>query len=97
MGPDKLDLDFKIYYAPELSIPKVDRIKFHGPATIIFWEDGTKTVVKCQEGDEYNAEKGVLICALKKILGMDGLNRLLALADIAANEEILRLWTKEKK
>ncbi len=97
MGPDKLDLDFKIYYAPELSIPKADRVKFHGPATIIFWEDGTKTVVKCQEGDEYNAEKGVLICALKKILGMEGLNHLLTLADIAANEEILRLWTKEKK
>lgn len=98
MGPDKLDLDFKIYYCPpELLQPKVKSVKFHGPATIIFWEDGTKTVVKCQEGDEYNAEKGVLICALKKILGMDGLNHLLAIADIAANEEILRLWTKEKK
>lgn len=28
---------------------KVERVIFNAPATIVFWNDGTKTVVKCQE------------------------------------------------
>lgn len=95
MGPDKLDLDFKIYYAPELSIPGVERIKFNGPATIIFWKDGTKTVVKCQEGDEYDSEKGVLFCVLKKLIGLNKINHILELAEIAAEEELSRAEDKE--
>ena len=27
-------------------VPHIDHIKFNGPATIVFWKDGTKTVVK---------------------------------------------------
>lgn len=30
---------------PKLSI---DKVIFHAPATIVYWSDGTKTVVKCQ-------------------------------------------------
>ena len=29
--------------------PKVKRVIFNGPATILFWDDGEKTVVKCRE------------------------------------------------
>lgn len=29
--------------------PKVERVLFNGPATILFWDDGQKTVVKCRE------------------------------------------------
>lgn len=36
------------------------------PATIIIWNDGTKTVVKCTDGDLYDPEKGVALCFLKK-------------------------------
>ena len=91
MGPDKLDLDLKIYYAPELSIPEIEQIKFHGPATIIFWKDGTKTVVKCQDGDAYDSEKGVLFCTLKKLIGLEKINHILKLAEIAAEKELIRL------
>lgn len=28
---------------------KVDKVIYNPPATIVFWNDGTKTVVKCQE------------------------------------------------
>ena len=35
---------------PECTITKVI---FADPATIIFWSDGTKTVVKCEETDIY--------------------------------------------
>ena len=30
------------------STPKIDRVIFHDPATIVYWKDGTKTVVKAQ-------------------------------------------------
>lgn len=44
-------------------------IVFNGAATIVFWVDGTKTVVKCKEGTEYNAEEGLRWCIIKKLLG----------------------------
>ena len=37
------------------------------PATIVKWDDGTKTVVKCQNGDVYDAEKGIALCFMKKM------------------------------
>lgn len=45
------------------------KIIFNDPATIILWEDGTKTVVKCGENDTYDPEKGIALCFMKKILG----------------------------
>ena len=41
----------------------------NGAATIVFWVEGTKTVVKCKEGTEYNAEEGLRWCIIKKLLG----------------------------
>lgn len=52
-----------------ISIPLVKKIIFNDPATIILWADGTKTVVKCSEGDEYDPEKGLAFCYMKKIFG----------------------------
>lgn len=43
-----------------------DKLILNPPATIIIWNDGTKTVVKCTEGDPYDPEKGVALCFLKK-------------------------------
>lgn len=67
----------KIQYALELAKaysgyyyrfqPK--KIIFNGPATIVLWDDGTKTVVKCQDGDTFDKEKGVALCFMKKSLG----------------------------
>lgn len=50
---------------PTLSKPPI----FNDPATICYWTDGTKTVVKCQEGDTYSPEAGLALCYMKKILG----------------------------
>lgn len=49
----------------------VKNVIFNPPATIIFWEDKTKTVVKCQDGEPYDAEKGFVMAYLKKLLGND--------------------------
>lgn len=45
----------KIYY----SNVTIDRVIFNPPATIVLWDDGTKTVVKCSEDDEWDEEKGL--------------------------------------
>ena len=50
-------------------IPDVDRIIFNPPATIVFWEDGTKTVVKCIEGQPYEKYAGFAMACMKKMFG----------------------------
>lgn len=51
---------------------RVKKIITNPPALIVFWEDGTKTVVKRQEGDTYDIEKGFAMAFIKKILGNKG-------------------------
>lgn len=45
------------------------KIIFSYPATIVIWNDGSKTVVKCQEGEHFDKEKCVAMCFMKKFLG----------------------------
>lgn len=56
------------------SFPFKDHIKdviFNDPATIVFWIDGSKTVVKCQKGETFDPEKGLAMAISKKFLGND--------------------------
>ena len=55
------------YYRPEIK-----EVIFNDPATIVFWTDGTKTVVKCQEGDIFDPEKGLTMAIAKKVYGNKG-------------------------
>lgn len=48
------------------------KIIFNPPATVILWADGTKTVVKCGEQDEFDPEKGLVMAITKKLLGNKG-------------------------
>ena len=34
--------------------------------TVAIWGDGSKTIVKCQPGDEFDAEKGIAMCFVKR-------------------------------
>ena len=47
----------------------IERVIFNNPATIVFWLDGTKTIVKCQNDEPFDKEKGVALCFMKKLLG----------------------------
>lgn len=47
----------------------IKKIMYKPPATIIFWNDGTKTVAVCEKGDVYNRELGFALCVLKKKYG----------------------------
>lgn len=51
--------------------PKIERVIFHDPATIVFWRDGTKTVVKAHN-EKFDKEKGLLAAIAKKVYGNKG-------------------------
>ena len=45
----------------------IKKVIFNPPATIVFWEDGAKTVVKCADGEVFNESAGVALCFMKRI------------------------------
>ena len=61
--------------AKEAAMRKTKTIKnviFNDPATIVFWEDGSKTVVKRLEDEVFDPEKGLAMAIAKKSLGNQG-------------------------
>lgn len=58
--------------ASSISVPAIKKVIFNDPATIVLWTDESKTVVKCQDGDIYDPEKGLAMAISKKALGNKG-------------------------
>lgn len=56
----------------EKSMYSIKNVIFNDPATIVFWADGTKTVVKAQGDDIFDPEKGLAMAISKKALGNKG-------------------------
>lgn len=54
------------------SLPTAAKIIFSGGATIILWDDGTKTVAKCRGGDEFDPLFGIMACIVRKLTGNRG-------------------------
>lgn len=51
---------------------EIEKVIFNSPATIVFWSDGTKTVVKCGSGETFDEEKGLAMAISKRVLGNNG-------------------------
>lgn len=51
---------------------KIRDVIFSDPATVVFWDDNTKTVVKARGGEKYDKEKGLAMAIIKKITGNTG-------------------------
>ena len=51
---------------------KIRDVIFSDPATVVFWDDNTKTVVKTRGGEKYDKEKGLAMAIVKKITGNTG-------------------------
>ena len=47
----------------------IEKVIFNPKATIVFWSDRTKTIVKLDENDERDDEKGLAMAISKKFLG----------------------------
>lgn len=64
-------------------IAEIKEVRYNGPATIIFWGDGTKTVVKCCDEDANNPIIGYLMAVNKKVMSSNAYHELCqALIDI---------------
>lgn len=50
----------------------IEKVIFHNPATIVYWKDGTKTVVKANGEDVFDKETGLAMAIAKKALGNEG-------------------------
>lgn len=51
---------------------QIENVIFHNPATIVYWKDGTKTVVKANGEDVFDKEVGLAMAIAKKALGNEG-------------------------
>lgn len=49
--------------------PHIDHVIFNNPATIVFWKDGTKTVVKWDADHLYDRRQAILYAFIRKIYG----------------------------
>ena len=54
--------------APRVSLG-VKQVIFSGPKTIVFWIDGTKTIVSCGEGDNNDPYAGFCAAVTKRVFG----------------------------
>lgn len=50
---------------------EIKKVIFNNPATIVFWSDGSKTIVKCAN-EEFDKEKGLAMAICKRVLGNKG-------------------------
>lgn len=48
---------------------KIKDVIFNPPATVILWKDGSKTVVKTQDGEAFDPEKGFTMAIMKYLAG----------------------------
>ena len=61
--------EMHLLYPEKIRKPIIKDVIFNNPATIVFWEDGTKTVVKCQGKEKFDPEKGLSMAIVKKVYG----------------------------
>ena len=70
----------------ESTLPSIKNVYFNPPATVVLWDDGTKTVVKCQDSDTYSKETGLSLCIAKKAMGNN-----------SKFNEVFKKWIPEEK
>lgn len=51
------------------STPRITKIIFSGPVTIVFWRDGSKTMVRRSDDDKYDREAAVTYAIAKRMFG----------------------------
>lgn len=52
-----------------LSTSDIKQVIYNNPATIVYFKDGSKVVVKTMDGDEFNEEVGLAMAIMKKMFG----------------------------
>lgn len=60
---------FDLYTTQIKAEPHIDHVIFNGPATIVFWKDGTKTVVKHDGKGRKDKRTAIMYAFMRKIYG----------------------------
>lgn len=60
------------YSKKDMEEVTIKNVIFNPPATIVFWSNGDKTVVKCDEIEKFDPEKGMAMAISKHALGNKG-------------------------
>ena len=47
--------------------PVPEQVIFNNRTTVVIWKDGSKTIVKCAEGEPFIEEVGFAECVVKKL------------------------------
>lgn len=63
---------YKPRTSKQRALDSIKNVIFNYPATIVFWSDGTKTVVKCGDGDVFDPEKGLAMAIAKRSFDNQG-------------------------
>ena len=73
---ENMEYEFSVAIDPRYEVVNtafaIHNVIFNPPATIVFWGDGSKTVVKCQNGEEFDPEKGLTMAFFKRMHGNKG-------------------------
>lgn len=59
----------------------IEKVIFNPPATIVFFKDGKKVVVKCQDDDDWDEEKALAMAIVKHDHGLSVFNKTLEKAE----------------
>ena len=59
----------KAIHEASISTWIIKKVIFNDPATIVYWFDGSRTVVKARDGEPFDPEKGLAMAICKKLLG----------------------------
>lgn len=52
--------------AATMTAASIKKVIFNPPATVVYWSDGSKTVVKCNAKDNFDPEKGLAMAIAKR-------------------------------
>jgi len=65
---------FKMESAPARPKDRIEKVIFNEEkgTTVVIWNDGEKTILHLQEGDNWDKEKALALCYMKRILGNRG-------------------------
>ena len=75
---NRIDNSFGSYYEDDNgNVTYIREVIYNDPAVVVIWNDGTKTISKCDYGDNFNPEFGLILCVLKKVIGNDQVTKLL--------------------
>lgn len=64
--------DYTEYYKQLKRGGYIVKVIFNDPATIVFWSNGEKTVVKCGDSETFDPEKGLAMAIVKYVYGNKG-------------------------